>query len=197
MTSNRIHPGPLLDDQRRLIEDLARSKAEYTRNFEALTLAIEASSCSQRIGEAHVFNRSSEAQSSPNKSPSPSPSPPPLDQPSRIIYELKHYGKLINKLLREIDVVEYRIEPLVGSRIRDDIILTHQREANRLRSLHGRRRLKATITGVAWDVIKTKSDSGESDPSAAENNMSDHSLLLTYIVLQVCSICSLLVVSYQ
>ena len=84
---------------------------------------------------------------------------------------MQNYGHLINRLLGEINAVEYCIEPIIGSRIRDDVVVTHRREADRLGSLHGRKRLKATITGIAWDLIKTLSDTGESDPSSTGNDV--------------------------
>lgn len=104
-------------------------------------------------------------------SPDTSPSSPDPDQPSRILYELKTYGGLVNRLLPNINAVEHYLEPLLGARIRDDIIFTHRREASRFESLHGRSRLRETITGAAWDVIESRSEAEREQPSALEDHV--------------------------
>ena len=64
------------------------------------------------------------------------------------------YSSLINRLLRNVEAAERYMEPLLGARIRDDVILTHRRESDRLHSLHGREQLRATITGNAWKLLE-------------------------------------------
>lgn len=155
-----------LDDHRKLIEDLARSKDEYTRKFETLTQSITTTFSVEGNPETHSLIHPTSPESSPELLPTSPGS-------SRLMYELKFYSGLINKLLRNVEAAERHMEPLLGSRIRDDIIVTHRREALRLDSLHGPERLRATITGKAWDLLGSTiiaeaslAWSGTSQPSA-------------------------------
>ncbi|KAL8761067.1 MAG: hypothetical protein Q9184_002773 [Pyrenodesmia sp. 2 TL-2023] len=147
--SERSHQTTQLEEHRTLIENLARSKDEYTRKFDDLTRAIVASSINEGSAENQAFL-------DPQVSPDWFPSTPRKDYPSGIVYELEVYGALINTLLRNIRATEHSIEPLVGTRIRNDVISMHRREANRYENLYGRDRLRAAIGGFAWDVIDVK-----------------------------------------
>ncbi|KAL8904470.1 MAG: hypothetical protein Q9207_003234 [Kuettlingeria erythrocarpa] len=149
--SERSNQTLQLEDHRKLIEDLARSKDEYTRKFDALTHAIVASPTNEGSADIQPFN-------DPPLSPDWFPSAPSEIHESGILYQLRIYGALINRLLRSIHEVDHSIEPLVGTRIREDVLTTHRREASRYESLHGRSRLQAALTGHALDVIQTKSE---------------------------------------
>lgn len=96
-----------------------------------------------------ALNRSAEALDDPQQAPLPFEQ----DRQSRIAFELRTYGDLINLLLDSIQDVESRIEPFIGARLRSNIIITHRHEAKRLELLHGQHQLRATLTGAAWNVV--------------------------------------------
>ncbi|KAL8768482.1 MAG: hypothetical protein Q9209_005273 [Squamulea sp. 1 TL-2023] len=150
--TERTQPDPQLEHHRKLIEDLARSKDEYTRKFDVLTRAIMDQSSSGLAPEYKSFPFFTEAQEFPVWPSTPSRQ----DESNRILYQLKTYGGLINSLLQNIQAVENNLEPLLGARIRDDIIFTHRRETRRFECLHGRTYLQRAINGVAWDMIESE-----------------------------------------
>ncbi|KAI9794723.1 MAG: hypothetical protein M1833_007380 [Piccolia ochrophora] len=137
-----------VERQRALIEDLARSKDEYTRKFEALTLAIESSTVK---GDNNVDDTAS--------LPSVIASPTLLQSSYQhefnpVVAGIKHYCNLINNLLREVNAVEHQIEAELRSRIKTDVVGAHQRETQRLMALYGKKNVRDTITGEAWDVVE-------------------------------------------
>ncbi|KAL8782249.1 MAG: hypothetical protein Q9213_005552 [Squamulea squamosa] len=150
--TERTQSDQQLEDHRKLIEDLARSKEEYTRKFDVLTRAIMGQSSSGNVAQHQASTFFAGAQEPPDRFPTS----PRQDESSRVFYELKTYGELINRLLKNIQTVEHYLEPLLGARIRDDLVLTHRRETRRFQSLHGRSYLKKAIDGVAWDVIESE-----------------------------------------
>ncbi|KAL8917193.1 MAG: hypothetical protein Q9208_008095 [Pyrenodesmia sp. 3 TL-2023] len=162
--SERSQQTTQLEDHRKLIEDLARSKDEYSRKFDDLTRAIMTRSTNEGSVENQTFG-------DPQGSPDGFPSSPREDLTSGIFNELRTYGALINKLLRTIHAVENAMEPLVGTRIRHDVISMHRREANRYEMLYGRSRLQAAVTGVAWDLIEAWSEAETDQPRGAENKV--------------------------
>lgn len=121
---------------------------------------------------------------SPESSPELLPTSPGS---SRLINELRIYSRLINKLLRNVEAAERHMEPLLGARMRDDIIVTHRREALRLNSMHGRNRLRATMTGNAWDLLESAvtAESSLSWPKSYQVKASNTSLMLLFSLCQV------------
>ena len=172
-----------LEDQRRLIEDLARSNQEYTRKFKELTKAVEAGPDSveavKTIPTMKIEPSSSFFQSNMVLPPTESfqiaretsPDifsrlntlakqhlPPDAGEGSD---ELAHYCLLINHLLQRVDAVQYKIKSDLRRRIRNDVVHMHQREADQLRDVHGHRRF-TTIMGSAilWAEILQPTESG-------------------------------------
>ena len=109
-----------------------------------------------------------------------SPSPLQRGQADQVLNELALYGRLINRLLLAVDAAEQHIEPSLRLRIRDDLVGTHKRESSRFRTLHGRRSLQKTITGLAWDVIKTEF---EAEPSSASTTEQEVSILVRRLLV--------------
>lgn len=59
----------------------------------------------------------------------------------------------------------------MGTRIRDDVLSTHRREASRYETLHGRSRLRAALTGLAWDVMETELEAETYQPSEPDSKV--------------------------
>ncbi|KAL8688096.1 MAG: hypothetical protein Q9218_005905 [Villophora microphyllina] len=160
-----------LEDHRKTIEDLARSKDEYTRKFKTLTEAIMTSSSDQKPPTISPLKRSADIMDDVQQIPTSFPQ----DKHSRTVSELKIYGDLINILLKSINAVEDSLEPFLGARFRSNITITHRQEAKRLEILHGRHSLQATLTGAAWDVIQVACSADADLPSASETcNLQPH-----------------------
>ena len=68
---------------------------------------------------------------------------------------LSHYCDLINNLLEEVDSAKYRIRKDLRSRIRDDVVHTHKREREYLRTTHGDEKLEQAITGYALHLVES------------------------------------------
>lgn len=182
-------PPSTLKDQRKLIEDLARSNQEYTRKFKELTKAVEA-------GRDHVEaaktiptmeNIPSSAFLQANMVLPPSESfhiagdivgdtspdittrltaltnqhlPPDAGERSD---ELAHYCLLINHLLQRINAVQYKIKGDLRRRIRSDVVHMHQREADQLRNVHGHRDFTIIMgSAISWAEILHPTESGAS-----------------------------------
>ena len=79
---------------------------------------------------------------------------------------LSHYCDLVNHLLEEVDSAKYRIRKDIRSRIRDDVVHTHKREREYLRTLHGDKKLKRAIMGKALNCV-------ESDITVLESQSSE------------------------
>ena len=132
----RKQPELQLESHRRLIEDLARSKDEYTRKFESLTLAIEkATSNKHKSVMSNAATRSPEIVA------------------NEVLDEMSRYSDLINHIVHEINTAEEFLEQHLGRRIREDVVNTHRRESDRLKTLYGINTLQNTVTGFAWDVL--------------------------------------------
>lgn len=162
-----------LEDQRKLIEDLARSNQEYTRKFKELTKTVEASSDQLDA----VKNSSTKDEGAPPGYlqanivlPPPEPvnvaSEPSTDIKNRHVKltmqqippdsgkmsdELEHYCLLINHLLERIDAVQYKIRNDVRRRIRSDVVHMHEREADQLREVHGHGKFSTAMdSAISW-----------------------------------------------
>ena len=180
------HAAPsTLEDQRKLIEDLARSNHEYTRRFKELTKAIEHGQKQQEgvkyaptIDKAPsagylqtnmVLPPSNPVQTVDETSPEVTNClitlamqhlPPQTGETSD---ELAHYCLLINHLLQRIDAVQYRIRTDLRRRIRSDIVHMHQREADQLQEVHGHKHFTTVMdSAVAWAEIVHPGDFGVS-----------------------------------
>lgn len=159
-----------LEDQRRLIEDLAHSNQEYTRKFKELTKAVEAGQgppetvkpvrAMENMPTNMVLPPSESFDIAGDTSPditsrlitlSKQHLPPHVGEQSD---ELAHYCLLINHLLQRIDAVQYKIKGDLRRRIRNDVVHMHQREADQLKEVHGHRRF-TTIMGsaISWAKI--------------------------------------------
>jgi len=165
-----------LEDQRRLIEDLARSNQEYTRKFKELTKAVEAGqnhleavkpiSTTENMPSSgflqanmvlpafesfHTAGEASPDITSRLTTLTKQHLPPDAEPQSD---ELSHYCLLINHLLQRIDAVQYKIKSDLRRRIRSDVVHMHQREADQLADAHGHRQF-TTVMGSATKWAET------------------------------------------
>ncbi|KAI9878656.1 MAG: hypothetical protein M1830_000272 [Pleopsidium flavum] len=162
-----------LEDQRKLIEDLARSNQEYTTKFKELTRAIEGTSDHPEApkGPSKMDEAASPGFLQANAVLPPSGAvdvarvasrnlkhrrinltmqhiPPDLGKMSD---ELEHYCLLINHLLERIDAVQYKIKNDVRRRIRSDVVHMHEREADQLREVHGHEQFSTAMdSAISW-----------------------------------------------
>ena len=153
-----------MEGQRRIIEDLARLKDEFTNRLEPIASAIEASATrASVIGapaiealaiEASPIERAmSETYSSTQTAdvPNPSGQRPELDLN---FDQIPHYSHLINTLLEEVDIVQNRIDVELRTRIWNDIVYTHRRETTAMKNIYGYERLQKAMSGKAWELVR-------------------------------------------
>ena len=153
-----------MEGQRRIIEDLARLKDEFTNRLEPIASAIEASATGASvIGapaiemlaiEASPMERAMpETYSSTQMAdvPNPSGQGPELDLS---FDQIPHYSHLINTLLEEVDIVQNRIDTELRTRIWNDIVHTHRRETTAMKNIYGYERLQKAMSGKAWDLVR-------------------------------------------
>lgn len=167
-------PPSTLEDQRKLIEDLARSNQEYTRKFTELNKAVEASNVKQEgvkdlsalendippgIFQTNIAIPPSDSVSLANKTSEAHDNRHTIRLAIQGIprdagatsEELAHYCFLINHLLERIDAVQYKIRRDVRRRIRNDVMHMHQREADNLQELHGQLKFSMAMkTAKIW-----------------------------------------------
>ena len=157
-----------------MIEDLAHSNQKYSRKHQDLILATEA-------GQFREVKRNQNAEGSsagvpksihmadfvdglPDENNMPISHNPGLEKQRTtriptvgdLVEEmLTHYCSLVNNLLEEIDSAEYKIRTDLRSRIRDDVVKTHKRERQHLRTVHGDEKLKQAIMGNALSCVES------------------------------------------
>ncbi|KAI9870791.1 MAG: hypothetical protein M1830_003806 [Pleopsidium flavum] len=162
-----------LEDQRKLIEDLARSNQEYTTKFKELTRAIEGTSDHPEApkGPSKMDEAASPGFLQANAVLPPSGAEDVARVASRNLKhrrikltmqhippdsgkmsdELEHYCLLINHLLERIDAVQYKIKNDVRRRIRSDVVHMHEREADQLREVHGHGQFSTAMdSAISW-----------------------------------------------
>ena len=162
---------------------------EHSRKYNDLTLAIEASHSKE--GKVPQSTKSSPVEMSPSINSSKLIFDDTSNKTDKSIYlgrgwekhervrglnivdpsqqqmdwavdKLRHYCNLVNNLLEEINSAEYKIEPDLRLRIKNDVVNAHRRERRHLRTLHGEEKLKQAITGDALNLVELDSTALES-----------------------------------
>ncbi|KAI9765885.1 MAG: hypothetical protein M1839_005288, partial [Geoglossum umbratile] len=159
----------ILEGQRELIKGLAESKKAYDKKFEALEKAI----AGLQITGGNTTQENSATDSSVSESINCEPIPksqkgetiiqehiPEVVQTNAITEEAEHYCQLVKALLSEIDDVQYKIEYDRRSRIRGDMITTHQREVEKLRTIHGDANLRRHLESIV-SLVQIDGDDGD------------------------------------
>ncbi|KAL8789574.1 MAG: hypothetical protein Q9195_006751 [Heterodermia aff. obscurata] len=137
--SLKTAPDTQMEDQRRIIEDLARLKDEYATRLESI---VSASPMERAMPGPYISTHVVDV-SSPSADLDP------------IFVQISHYGHLINTLLEEVDIVQNRIDAELRIRIWNDIVHTHRRETSAMEGLYGYECLQKAMTGKAWDIFRT------------------------------------------
>ena len=148
---------------------------EYSRKYKDVALAIEASqskevesSQSAKGPSARVSRSINAANSVVNDLPEKTDIPKSRDlflekqqkaqglKVGEVMEEmLSHYCDLVNNLLEEVDSAKYRIRKDLRSRIRDDVVHTHKREREYLRTKYGDEKLKQAFSGSALNLVES------------------------------------------
>lgn len=155
----------MIEDQRSLVEDLARSNQDYIRKFENLKLGIHEAPKTQdeyirsdhtnsnnknsvQIATANLDNGNGNVCTSTmvqdwsvprcsETSKSVGDAHGTGVEENELISHLKHYLSLVNKLLSEVDDIKYEIRVDSRDRARTDVCQAYRREIEQLRTAHG------------------------------------------------------------
>ena len=147
-----------MEDQRRVIEDLARLKDEYVARLEPIASAIEASAI-----QARPMERALPGTYIPTQAVNVSGQPVQSPELDFEFEQLSHYSHLINTLLEEVDIVQNRIDAELRTRLWNDIVHTHRRETTAMKRIYGYEHLQKAMRGKAWDLVRT--DLEANDPA--------------------------------
>lgn len=139
-----------MEDQRRIIEDLARLKDEYAARLEPIASAIEASAI-----QARPMERAMPGPYIPTQAVNVSGQPVQSPELDFNFEQLSHYSHLINTLLEEVDIVQNRIDAELRTRLWNDIVHTHRRETTAMKRIYGYESLQKAMRGKAWDLVRT------------------------------------------